>query len=466
MLDGGGGGGYAGTNWSAHDVPYMWAMVAGQQTDAHWQHVAGWRRTAELAGQHTATLQAYRDRLAEAWPPERSAASRTYVAQLDYLIGHVQATYDAANANYTAFAAATGGLSTTRYELEKIYNEYAANQQKIAQYQADLAAYEDKNVVEKLFSSKPTNPVSGQQQEALTWRARSLMYDLSGTLVEATAQIKSPPAYQPPRPIDSPESRTTAGGSGSPSGSHPPFVPPIVPVQFEQSASRSAPSAPPVARPPRPTGPTLVGASPVTTLPGPSSMAPAAPAAPGPAPLPPGGVIGALIPPTLPPKIIAPGVIIGSSAATKPGTGGASRQVGARPLPPGGVIGGRPGTAIGEPAAGTGTRTVNPTGGVIGQTSPGRGGGVEARGTTAGRSAGGVSAIGQAGKSTSGRGGSASGGPGVVGASTRGRRPESEPEQRWDPDNPWETDEGVPPVVLPPAEPGRHDPGPAIGSGA
>jgi hypothetical protein len=35
----------------------------------------------------------------------------------------------------------------------------------------------------------------------------------------------------------------------------------------------------------------------------------------------------------------------------------------------------------------------------------------------------------------------------------------------WDPDNPWETEEGVAPVVLPPAEAGRLDPGPAIGQG-
>jgi hypothetical protein len=32
----------------------------------------------------------------------------------------------------------------------------------------------------------------------------------------------------------------------------------------------------------------------------------------------------------------------------------------------------------------------------------------------------------------------------------------------WDPDNPWETAEGVAPVVLPPAEQ-PVDPGPAIG---
>jgi hypothetical protein len=45
------------------------------------------------------------------------------------------------------------------------------------------------------------------------------------------------------------------------------------------------------------------------------------------------------------------------------------------------------------------------------------------------------------------------------------RRDRDEPVQHWDPDNPWETEEGVAPVVLPPEAPRRHDPGPAIGQG-
>jgi hypothetical protein len=113
------------------------------------------------------------------------------------------------------------------------------------------------------------------------------------------------------------------------------------------------------------------------------------------------------------------------------------------------VIGVRPGIGIGDPPVGSATRTVNPTGGVIGQPGPGRGGGAGALG-----------------RATSGRGTGPQAGPGAIGVGARGqRRSEAEPAQRWDPDNPWETDEGVPPVVLPPPEPGRHDPGPAIGSG-
>ena len=73
------------TDWSAHDTPSMWRMLAPQQTEAHWRHVAGLRKLTELTATHMARLQVYRDNLAEAWPPEKSPAARTFIARLDYL---------------------------------------------------------------------------------------------------------------------------------------------------------------------------------------------------------------------------------------------------------------------------------------------------------------------------------------------------------------------------------------------
>jgi hypothetical protein len=111
----------------------------------------------------------------------------------------------------------------------------------------------------------------------------------------------------------------------------------------------------------------------------------------------------------------------------KPGTGGVAGVP--RAMPPGGMIGGVPGAGLGQPGAGaSAARRINPVGGMIG------GGG---SGTTP-------------------MGGAAGG--------HRGRgQSEDENAKRWDPDNPWETDEGVAPVVLPPRAVRRIDPGPAIG---
>jgi hypothetical protein len=109
-------------------------------------------------------------------------------------------------------------------------------------------------------------------------------------------------------------------------------------------------------------------------------------------------------------------------------------------MPPGGIIGKTPG---GEPAAGRfGPQRVNPVGGVIGESGGGRG-------TIGGGGRGGMSSHGNQ--------------PYGQAGGRSGRRGQSE-DIAWDPDNPWATDEGVDPVVLPAVEQ-RIDPGPAIGLG-
>jgi hypothetical protein len=43
------------------------------------------------------------------------------------------------------------------------------------------------------------------------------------------------------------------------------------------------------------------------------------------------------------------------------------------------------------------------------------------------------------------------------------RRGEASPDhQPFDPDNPWEVAEGVDPVIIPPDDNDRHDPGPNV----
>jgi hypothetical protein len=124
---------------------------------------------------------------------------------------------------------------------------------------------------------------------------------------------------------------------------------------------------------------------------------------------------------------------------------GARLPEGMRAMPAGGVIGGTPGVGIGQPTSGrAGARRVNPVGGVIGE-------GEGSLGSRRGSSVGGISAAERSG-----------GLYGQGGASRRSGRNGEADGSHWDPDNPWETTEGVSPVVLPPQEQ-RIDPGPAIG---
>ncbi|GAB3851049.1 hypothetical protein GCM10029963_38200 [Micromonospora andamanensis] len=60
------------TDWHLMNVADMWACLQSHPADNHWRHVAGWRKVAELSGQHLGRLRHYRERLAHAWPPTRT----------------------------------------------------------------------------------------------------------------------------------------------------------------------------------------------------------------------------------------------------------------------------------------------------------------------------------------------------------------------------------------------------------
>jgi hypothetical protein len=265
---------------------------------------------------------------------------------------------------------------------------------------------------------------------------------------------KPPPAVRPPRPgLDH--------GTDAYGGSVAPVIPPVVPAPIAMSTgapSVSRPSAParPVQTPTAPnTGPVLGGAGTgLAAAPANSGLPTAQPPAP-PSPQP--NVGG---PPPLSTgtgRPMATGPLRGSLG--RPVAGGTGNQ--AHPAPPspgrsmpsGGLIGGTPGMGLGQPNTGNNQpRRVNPIGGVIG------GGGA---GTTptggAGSRPGGGRGIGAA------HGMSPTGGAPFGSTSGRPGRRETEETRRWDPDHPWETDKGVPPVVRPPDEEGPIDPGPAIG---
>jgi hypothetical protein len=440
--DGGGGGG---TNWSAMDVPTMWALIANQDTTAHYEMLTGWQKSYELILQHMGQVQNYRDNLATAWPPEKSPASAAYVAQLDEMIAHLQKTYDAAIANHTAFAGATLSLSLSRNDLKKIYDEYTANQTKLAAFNAKPKPVQYGKV--PVLPPKP--PVAASRQEELNNQARLLMSKLSTDLAQSQTSLTTPPQFIPPTLYD--DGKNPLTNQNPP----PPFFPPMVPadsssdsVSHQGTSTHSVPGSghpeTPVSTSPatgvRPPGLVLGGINPTVVTPSPPTTLTPLPGGGGPLP----NVISQ--PPILPPPVtsFAPGS--GPTSGTMrsfPGEGvGRTTRVGPagiRAMPPGGVIGGTPGVGLGQPAMGRGsTQRVNPVGGVIGNQGSGSGAGL--------------------------RGSSTPGQPLTNVGSRAGRRGRPDESLTWDPDNPWDTAEGVDPVVLPVVEQ-RVDPGPAIGLG-
>jgi hypothetical protein len=443
MLEGGGGG-ISGTNWNVHEMDSLWSAVANQETTQHWKLLRGWQTSYELTLQHLSDVKRYRDNLAVAWPPEKSPAAAAYVGQLNGLIDYLQGTYDAAVANHSAFSGATMALADSRRKVKALYDEYKLNQGRIDDHKAKLAAAPSGGLAGAAARQNMKPPVSDQRQQELTWQARSIMFGLSSEVSQAHTAITKPATYLP-NAIRSGE-RDKDGGSNSP----PPLPPIFAPSAASSSSGGSgggsvtpivgtAPSGPPMSATPH-SGLVLGGTSPTPTVPPPITTGPA---------IPPGQTItspGPINPPIgMPPISNGPSRPGGagfmpnpmqSGGIAKPG--GSSTPAGAmRSMPPGGVIGGLNGAALGQSAARSPQR-VSPVGGVI---SPG-GGGAQRAGHNAGA-----------------RGGMPMGG---IGSRSQQHSSDGDYSSTWDPNNPWQTDEGVAPVVIPRAEQ-RIDPGPAIG---
>ncbi len=176
------------TEWHLMNVADMWACLQGHHTDNHWRHVAGWRKIAELSGQHLGRLRTYRERLAQAWPPETNAASHAYLVKLDELIEQVQRTHDAAATNQTALSAATLALSSSRDKIEKIHQEYADKLQQKRSWEQTAA-----DPKAAAASRAIQSPVTDSDLEQLNTQARNIMYGLSTELQQAQTQLRHPP---------------------------------------------------------------------------------------------------------------------------------------------------------------------------------------------------------------------------------------------------------------------------------
>lgn len=436
----------------------MWACLQDQDTTGQWKQVAGWRKVCDLALAHLSRLREYRRGLAEAWPPETNAAARAYLGELDQLIDQVQRTHDAAAANYDALAAATRAIGSTRAELQPLYDEYAEKVRQKRAYETILA--DPKAVAGSRLPEKP--PVTDADLEQLNVRARGLMTGLSGELQQAQVMLRQPPPRKWPGRDD--------GAAGPNEQSMAPVIPPIVAVPLPTASrstrpGRQATAGTPLSSPSAPgVGPILGGAGAgLAPPPVSSSVSPGTPHA---QPMPqqnfgtPPSITsfpnssGRLLPPS---RLGEPRGPLG-----RPSVGDAKSLPHATPprTPPlGGLIGGAPGMGVSQPSSSVPPRRVNPVGGVIG------GGGA---GTAPSGAAGSRPGAGRAGgtHNLSPIGGAPGLGPtGAGGSPNRSiRGSQSERDQRiWDPDHPWEIDEGTPPIVRPPEDKGPIDPGPAIG---
>jgi hypothetical protein len=439
MLEAAGGGG--GTAWELMTVETMYQVIHSADTGKQWDIVGGWQKSAELINEHQFQVKDYRDNLAAVWPPKKSAAAAAYLDRLDQLIANLKETYEATLANHDALSSATGSIYQAQTQMDKIYQEYTNNETLLAQ----------QTTTQQSSGSTPTpapSPsgeeplVAPGRQEQLRQQAITLLSSVSSDLAAAQLKIVTPALY---KSVPSSEEKTTANNGTTYVAPAIPFVTPSYSDSGTKKSTLTSTTFPttPTSTAPITTHPST-GNQPGLVLGGTTTPVVTSPSTGITAPIPSGASGPSSTPGLFPPSS---GFTSGGSSITSPREQalGMPREGALRPgaglpqemrmMPPGGVIGGMPGMGAGQPGRGV-ARRINPVGGVIGENEGARGAGAQ----------------------------STMGEPyGQAGGRRPGRRTDTGGEH-WDPDNPWETAEGVDPVVMPARE-RRIDPGPAIGLG-
>ncbi|WP_430780817.1 coiled-coil domain-containing protein [Actinoplanes sp. G11-F43] len=447
------GGGTGRTSWDSTPIPMMWAALKDYDSAPHWRMTGAWRQSYELLIAHIGQVKQYRDNLAAAWPPHRSKAAAAYVQELDGLIENLEETYEAAIVNHQALSTATSAISEARRELEAVHTEYESNQTLLAEYEKELTSWSAKY-------TPPENPLADGQQAALQSRAARIMQSLSAELATAQTSFIAPRPYTAAGNRGAGEELVSPSGGGG-AGGGPGFAPRSI-TPPARSGSVTPPAVGEIAAPaPAGQGPTLVGTTPA---PVPAAPNPGLPTAPVATPTVPPGAGGPFpltpVPGNSPPRL----PVTGGGVPTRVGSPPTNTGVRGGPFPGGGVIGGSPATGGGSPTGGGGRPMSGGAGPMSGGGGPMGGGGRPVNG--------GPQRVNPTGGMIGGPGAGGSGRPGGPGApggmgGPGGRRHQSDVDgdpqnRRWDPDNPWETDIGVDPVLLPAREQ-RIDPGPTIG---
>jgi hypothetical protein len=435
----GGGAGDSQDRFYFMDIPMLWTMLQDHDNAPHQQALKGWRQSYELVLMHRTQVETYKEKLITAWPPERSKASRAYVERLDHLIESLTETYEAAISNYTAYSTAIAAVDDARWRLESIKREHDANADALTKYAEEMRDRPRPYGKAAAALPPPQSPVADGRQEELRLQAAGLMTGLSAELATAQMSFTAPKPYDPMRGIsDSNESIGTGG------------ISPILPSTSgfaggtTNSAKISKPNSSGTGSKPFPT-------QPATGKPGPSVTNPSD-----------GPVLGGTKQPLKPvpttgfpsgtPAAIPPTSLPDSLNFTPTQSPTPSTALPRYPSANGSPIGGSPFGSVPPTTGGRGSSPLH--GGIIGGTPP-------MGGAPSGRS-------GQLG--TGARGSRINPLGGVIGpngAVPSTRRPGSPQDQdtrsqRWDPDNPWETESGIDPVLLPSDEQ-RINPGPTIG---
>ena len=462
------------TAWGSFNTPRLWAMVADEDNPDAWRQVAAWGDVATSVKDQRSRLVAAKAALIAAWPPSQNASADAFVTELDDLLSRMDRAHQDANATADGYANILEALRQAKNQVQPLYEEYKQknddwvpgwfdNAEDEIDEKARKALIAAEQAVEQNVPSikvpepykMDPNAMSGYTPPKENTAGDGTRYSGGVGSTHATTSSSSgggrdgeiPVPHEPVPPMPGMDPIDPSDGSGGGGGSGPGGPGAGVPGSGVPGGGGSGGGG-------GGTGPDLAG---VTPLP-----------VPPPLPTPPPGVppiIGQPLPPAPPPTILPPPIL--GVPPTVTGIGGG-------PGGPGGA-GKPPPTA---PFGRSGGRGALPSGAVIGETV-GRSGNARPGGVAAGNVGRSATAPGRANSPTA-RSGQKPPRPswlppdehaGTRGATSqtamsgarRGNQQGDEPEgKRFDPDNPWEVESGVAPVIKPQTGTPRHDPGPNV----
>jgi len=458
MIVGAGGSG-GGTDWWSMDMETLQALAQAPDTAAYDKIADGWKKTLELISGHQTEVTNYRNNLAEAWPPSKNKAAAAYIDRLDALLEHLDSTYEAASANHEALSDASASIKAAKVRMNQYYADWKTNHQ-------SLTDYTDQQGQDGVVSP----PLTQKQLDKQVRVAADFMSTVSTELAQAQARIVQPTTYTPhegyqdrdrnkitgrEEPVGPPPIMTVpySGGSGGSASNQTSFT---TSHAFQTSTNHSGIAGGALSSlasssnsiPGNNQHLTLSANNGLPISSGPPSISPSPAQAVG------GGPgIGPIFSPSGRPTSSNIGDRIAEGTNMKPVRRETAvvSDAGTRAMPPSGPLGKTSTGAFGEAdAPRLRPQRVNPVGGLIGEPGVGGAGPRGSAGSVSSRTA-------QAGKAST-----LPQQPYGQMSGKRSNRRDGSDNPRWDPQDPWATDEGVDPVILPPSDK-PFDPGPAIG---
>jgi hypothetical protein len=377
-------------------------MVADEDNPESWKQVAAMGAMAQTVKDQRSRLQAAREALAQAWPPEINPSAEAFLTKMDDLLLNMETTRQLADQNAARLGEVLEALRQAMVNIRPLYDEYVDKSDDWVPSWWDKAEPEldekarghmiaaENAIADPASKITPPDPYTLQTEDKLVREKRSV----STSGADRTS-------------ID-----PSASGRDSEDGVRVPHdPPPPLPGHTPLLADGKAPT----------TGPSGPGLASVVS-PSPAGLLPAT--SPSPASL--GGPSAGLgVPGLFSPRVpmSSPGRASGTAApfSTAP-----------KATPFGTVIGGSPLRGNGSSGRPTPPSWLPITSGQPGRTGSGRNGGNVAPPLA-----------------------------GMPRADQRGRR-SRDGNIPFDPDDPWFTEEGVDPVIEPSRDEPRHDPGPGV----